>query len=917
MRYVIRFAEKECLSVTIAGGKGSTLAELTQAGFPVPSGFCVAVAAYSDFVRHADLGDELSGRIAALSFDDAAALESQTAQIRQLLRDAELPVELGRALGLAYEELCAGGYVAVRSSGTAEDLAEESFAGLHDTLLDVVSTDGVHSAVKECWASLWTARAVAYRHDKGFDHENVGIAVVVQKMVESECSGVLFTGDPVSAATDRSVINASWGLGEAIVGGIVVPDQYVTESSTGRVLSRALGSKEARVVRDLATGRGTTIEAVPAAMQGRFALSDAQLKELTELGQRVQGHYGGFPQDLEWAYSDGSLWLLQSRRITGVEFSWDAEINYNPDFSTAEDAVWNRGYADELYTGVITPINFTLRWASANKRTSWGAEVCGFRDLVGVGVFAYHKGFVYQNADAERRWLERTTPGFLRPYMLDLIPPAWRSELSEWESVGLPDYIRMVCRIALRSPENFRFTRALNRWREPAQRRRSAGYNREQAARLTGEQLIAYVEDRQRLLLEYTKESSFQFQIFFRQATALLSWIFDHWYDGDDPSLQTDLVSGAKSRTETQIENLKLWELGTRVRSSPELQALLKQHENEAFFAAIRSSKSSSVRAFADDYGKFLQDYRFRGHADRDLIYPRRGEDPSIDYRTLWMFASVDRPIDPEKTEAQTNARRDAAYAKVHANLRRRGPRGWLRATVFGLLYHYMHNFIMYRDNVRFRPTDENAVAQKNGVLEVGHRLYQRGLLDTAGDIYYVTWREACALLRGNQSRTPLLEAKVTARRADVARVMAKEGMPPMFLQRGRFVDLDHTSEDEDGDILRGIPTSKGSVTATARVIKDLSDIGRVRSGDILVTHSTDPGWTPVFLLLSGIVVETGGVLSHASCLAREYGLPAVQLSRGGELIPDGATITLNGHTGTVIVEAGEPELSPPCHPHK
>jgi pyruvate,water dikinase len=234
------------------------------------------------------------------------------------------------------------------------------------------------------------------------------------------------------------------------------------------------------------------------------------------------------------------------------------------------------------------------------------------------------------------------------------------------------------------------------------------------------------------------------------------------------------------------------------------------------------------------------------------------------------------------------------------------------RAAVFSILFRYLQSFLVYRDNGRYRPTDQNAMAIKQGVVEVGSRLCDRKLLGAPEDVYYLTWRDACELLRGRLTRNALLDAKVAARRLDVSRMLAKEVTPPMFLQRGRAIDLDRSSESSRAGEFLGAPTSKGSVTAPARVVRFLADIGRVRHGEILVTNSTDPGWTPVFLVLSGIVVETGGVLSHASCLAREYGLPAVQLARGTELIPDGATITVNGDTGVVTVvpdaRAGEAE---------
>jgi rifampicin phosphotransferase len=902
MCYVLRFGDEECRSRQLAGGKGATLAELTQAGFPVPAGFCVTTSAYSDFIRASGLAEPLSSQAAAVVTDDAVTLAEQTAQIRQMIRDAALPDALSRAIDLAYEELVPGGYVAVRSSGTAEDLAEESFAGLHDTFLHISGTDRVLDAIKECWASLWTARAAAYRHDNGFNHTQVAIAVVVQQMIESEASGVLFTGQPVTTATDQTVINASWGLGEAIVQGIIVPDEYVIESRSGRILERTLGSKALQIVRDPLSGHGTAAEAVPEARRRQFTLSDSQAAALAVLGQRAQDYYGGFPQDIEWALGAGKLWLLQSRRITGVEFSWDAEINEDPEFTVADDTVWTRGFADEVYTGVITPLNHTLRWASANRRVRWGAGVCGFADLYGVRSFEYHKACVYANADFERRWLERTTLPFLRPYLLGLIPRAWQSDVDQWEPLHWPSYLLMLAKIAVRAPRNLRLRKTLDLWRGPRRREKVAGLTIQEVRRLGDEELIAYVEGRQQTAFEFTCDGAFQFQVFFRQGRALLAWIFEHWYDGGDPSLQTDLLSGAKSRTDTQIENLRLWELATRVRDSARLRALLEQHEDGAFFSAVAASSDREVRAFAEAYADFLHDYGFRGQADRDLIYPRRSEDPSIDYRVLRMLSTVEAPIHPEQMEQETNRRREAAYRHVAANLRRGGPRGLARVAIFRLLFRYLEHFIVYRDNGRFLPTDQNTMFLKLGIIEMGRRLQERSSLDAADDVYYLTWSQACALLRGRSARTGLLDAKVAARRRDVSRILAKELTPPMFLQRGRVIDLDRSNVSLGAGVFEGTPTSKGTVTGTARVIRFLTEIGRVRPGEVLVTNSTDPGWTPVFLLLSGIVVETGGVLSHASCLAREYGFPAVQLARGTELIPDGATITVNGDSGIVTL---------------
>ncbi|MBP2351423.1 pyruvate,water dikinase [Kribbella aluminosa] len=902
---MLRFDDETCLSRDEAGGKGATLADLTQAGFPVPAGFCVTTSAYAAFIRRGALGQRLRIIIDALATSDPDALETQTVAIRELIRAAPMPDAVAAAVDDAYERLAPGGPVAVRSSGTAEDLIDESFAGLHDTLLDVLGRDAVRDAIRDCWASLWTARAVAYRNDNGFDHTDVAIAVVVQRMIDSECSGVLFTGHPITTATEQSVVDASWGLGEAIVGGLVVPDQYTLDSSTGRVLDRALGSKKVEVVRNPDTGRGTAIRDVGPERRNRYVLNDSQLRELTALGQQVQEYYEGFPQDLEWARADGRLWLLQSRRITGVEFSWDAEVNDDPEFSVPDGTVWTRGFADEVYNGVITPLNFTLRWTSANRRVRWGARVAGLEDLVGNSSFSYRKACVYANADFEKRWIELTSLPFLRPYLLDLIPEAWRHDVADWQPLSRRAFLLMIARIAVRSPRNLRLAKTLEHWNRPAQRARFASLSVEKIAELSDAALIGYVEERQQVGFEFTRDGAFQFQLFFRQASAFLSWIFDHWITGVDRSLQTALLSGAESRTETVVENLRLWRLSTRVRESEELRNLLGHHENAAFFKAVAMSDHAEVRAFAAEYAEFLRDYGHRGHADRDLIHPRRAEDPSIDYRFLCMFVGVESPVDPETAEEQTNRRREQAYRLVLANLRRGGPRGWARGAVFARLYRYLQKFIVYRDNGRFRPTDETALAQKYGVLEVGRRLAARGLLDNAADVYYLTWPDACALLRGRMARSALGDAKVAARKVDVARLMRKEVTPPMYLQHGRVIDLDTATDHGEDGVFVGTPTSKGMVTGTARVVRFLSDIGTVKAGEILITNSTDPGWTPAFLLLSGIVVETGGTLSHASCLAREYGFPAVQLARATELVPDGARITVNGDTGVITLDPG------------
>ncbi|GLP82992.1 PEP/pyruvate-binding domain-containing protein [Mycobacterium antarcticum] len=269
----------------LVGGKGANLGQLVRAGFRVPSGFVVTTGAYSSFLTVSGLEAEMRGLLAEIDYASVESLEATTERIRQLISGVQVPAALDAEMGKAYEEAGADRYVAVRSSGTAEDLEGTSFAGLHDTYLDVRGVEALLDAVKRCWASLWTARATGYRQHHGFDHFDARLAVVVQNMVESEVSGVMFTGNPRTAATDETVINASWGLGEAVVQGIVTPDEYTVKSGplkidgklvvgSRHVLERAIGNKEKQYIRNPETGQGTVIEEVPPAHRAECALSD-------------------------------------------------------------------------------------------------------------------------------------------------------------------------------------------------------------------------------------------------------------------------------------------------------------------------------------------------------------------------------------------------------------------------------------------------------------------------------------------------------------------------------------------------------------------------------------------------------------------------------------------------------------------
>ncbi|CAN0262821.1 unnamed protein product, partial [Phaeothamnion confervicola] len=387
---IILFDDPRAADVSQVGGKAASLARLSQAGFRVPPGFTVSTAAQAAFFAVHGLNTTIAAVLARLDYDDPLALEDGTAQIRALIESHPLPDALAAQIESHYAALGADSYVAVRSSGTAEDLVEASFAGLHDTYLDVRGGAALIDAVRRCWASMWSARATAYRYRGGFDHVTAHIAVVVQQMVAAEVAGVMFTGNPLTARTDEIVINASWGLGEAVVSGILTPDEYVLSMDTLAIKHSSIGDKEVQIVRAPA-GDGTVRIEVPHSLREAMSLSVNKTQALAELGREVMHFYGGLPQDIEWALAGGELYLLQSRPITGVDFTWDEDVDAWHTAPDDENTVWTHTWCEQFLTGGITPLFSSLRSWECQVNWTHFAKVYGFDEITDVRWLKYKR----------------------------------------------------------------------------------------------------------------------------------------------------------------------------------------------------------------------------------------------------------------------------------------------------------------------------------------------------------------------------------------------------------------------------------------------------------------------------------------------------------------------------------------------
>ncbi|MGH8598334.1 MAG: PEP-utilizing enzyme, partial [Gammaproteobacteria bacterium] len=379
-------------------------------------------------------------------------------------------------------------------------------------------------------------------------------------------------------------------------------------------------------------------------------------------------------------------------------------------------------------------------------------------------------------------------------------------------------------------------------------------------------------------------------------AFGMLNLLLTKWYDGDYPGVFQDLITGIPN-TALVKETHDLWHLADELRHSPELLACMK-HQDAAFFRALEDSERG--RAFLEKYRQFLTRHGHRGHQDRDIYYVRRCEDPALDYRAFKALLAAGESRRPEEIETELQKRREAATAAVSANLTAQ-PLGGLKAELFKMMLAYIHRILKFRDDERHF-LDRQTLQKKRSFAELGRRMRERGLLEGADDFYFLARHELYELFAGRASQR-LCRAKIEARRRVFHRRNARQEQTPPFMQAGKPINLEHAnSETATVGGLQGMGTSRGEATGLARVLRNIEDIGRLQKDNILVCNSTDPGWMPVFPLIKGLVLETGGMLAHGACLSREYGLPAVQLRNAIQLIEDGALIHVNGDTGEIRV---------------
>ena len=893
---VLPFAAIGLSSVAVAGGKAANLGELTQAGFPVPPGFCVTTAAYALVAKEAGL-EPLLAELAAVRADDAMQLAHVASAVRARLLATSMPARVAEAIGKAYRDLVQEAPVplAVRSSATTEDLPNASFAGQQETYLNIIGLEALLDAVRRCWVSLWTDRAVSYRASLGIDPRVVRLAVAVELLVDATVAGVLFTADPLTGRRRQAVIDASPGLGEAVVSGAVNPDHFVVQTTTGQITQRRLREK-LLAVRATAGGGTEPVELAEGLTEA--CLTDEQIRELAALGAQVEAHYGA-PQDIEWAIdASGKLWLVQSRPIT--------TLYPLPDRVPESDNVLRAYFCLNVFQGVYRPLT---PMGIAVFRLSGFAIAGVFRlapsdPLRGPAILVEAGGRLFLDVTSALR----TAIG--RRFLLAA------AQVGEAPSAALFQQLMADPRLSLLPTPSFRVIRALGSLLETTRaplyvmlallwpstvhsrmaRLRAWLQSLDDEAPAASVQPIPDLADRLSAL-----EQSLPGRVtsVFRTIPAMLisglgSYVLSGWLlNGLATADELRIVLRGLPHDPTTEMDLELWALAERV--ADDVIAAQAVRETPPERLAQQYQEGTLPAALQRGLGEFLHAYGHRGVAEIDLGLPRWSEDPTHILGVLANYLQLKDPHQAPHVAFQRGAQE--AEAMVVTLTRRARHTGWLRGALVGFFLKRTRVLAGYREMPKFCLVLLLASTRRS-LLSIGRAMEQAGYVEHAGDIFFITLTEAHAALAGQD-----MHQLVRERRASYDREVQRRSIPRVLLSDGTELTVATQVGELAESTLTGSPASPGRVTAVARVILDPKG-ARLEPGEVLVAPSTDPGWTPLFLTAAGLVMEMGGIMSHGAVVAREYGIPAVVGVPGAtQRITTGQLITVDGSAGTVFLE--------------
>lgn len=870
------------------GGKGANLAALAQAGFNVPDAFLVPTSAYREFVIENQLDKRILHILGSIDSSVPEELESASGQIRAAFSGGEISENLSGALEIGWRWL-GGGPVAVRSSATAEDLPEMSFAGQQDTFLNVVGRQPLIEAVIKCWSSLWTARAIGYRHRNNIPQTEISLSVVVQRMVQSQASGVMFTANPLTGLRSEVVIDATLGLGEALVSGQVEPDHYVVDAHAGTITNKSLGNKSV-VIHGKVEG-GVRIEKVEAANQQ--AVPDEVILQLAETSKQIETIFD-FPQDIEWAWADGELFVLQSRPITSL-------YPIPKGIPTGSLQAFFSFGAVQGILGPMTPLGQdAIRLIFAGGATLFGFHL----DHKSQGVIYIGGERLWGNLTAVirhpigARLAPKIFPG-IEPGSLDALDAILSDPKIEAGSGKLRLHtFRRIGKFALMMYRRFFYFA-----RNPEVKAQEIKQNYEaEIENLRGK----YFQNGPHLLdLDECIDLYRQiYQTFIYvipnvaggAAIGLIPLFFLNQFSKKLTSsnqLALEITRGLPNNVTTEMD-LFLWDLAKQIRADDESLEVVTSNPAEVLAGDYLEGKLPESAQLALD--TFMEKYGMRGLGEIDIGRPRWRENPSQILQTLQSYLKItDESSAPDVIFKRGEKEAKAAIAALEKAARQTFA-GEIKAGIIRALSRRVRALAGLRESPKFYIVQVMGIIRR-GLLDCGAQLVKGGKLAEEDDLFYLYLDELEAFAKDEQRDW---KALVRERREGFEREKQRRQVPRLMVSDGRAFYEGMSAGGQEGGDLRGSPVSPGVVEGNARIVFDPHEAD-LSPGDILVCPGTDPAWTPLFLAAGGLVMEVGGMMTHGAIVAREYGIPAVVgVDQATSRIENGERIRVNGSTGLI-----------------
>ncbi|WP_147534342.1 phosphoenolpyruvate synthase [Bacillus marasmi] len=865
---VLGFQEIEKTQLMLVGGKGLHLGELSKIeGIQVPEGFCVTTVGYQKAIDKNETYRALLEELSELQVDDREQIAIISKQIRQLLNDVEIPAEVVNEVTHYLSQLGEEHAYAVRSSATAEDLPHASFAGQQDTYLNNIGAEAILEHISKCWASLFTERAVIYRIQNGFDHSRVYLSVVVQKMVFPQASGILFTADPITSNRKILSIDASFGLGEALVSGLVTADNYKVKDQ--EIIDMMIATKKLAIYAQ--KEGGTKTQEIKPDQQQIQTLTDQQILQLAMLGRQIEAYFGS-PQDIEWCLVDDTFYIVQSRPIT-VLFPI-------PENSDEENHVYLSVGHQQMMTDPFKPLGMSIYLLTA----------FGPRFIAGGRLFVDVTPML---ASPESRQALLNGMGQHDPLTKDAIT----------NIIERGDFIKIL----------------------PNKQEQSSGKNNKSA--MSAEPQVQIENDPtivsdlikssqtslEQLKQDIQMKSGTELFDFIRediqelrriisdpQSTAVFTaainaslWINEKMNEWLGEKNAADVLSHSVPNNITSEMGMALLDVADVIRPYPEVIAYLHHVKEDTFLDdLVQLDGGQEAR---DAIMAYLNKFGMRCVGEIDITKTRWSEKPVT---LIPMILSNIKNFEPNASQRKFEQGLKEASKKEQELLDRLKslPDGEQKVLETKRMIDLIRNFIGFREYPKYSMVNRYFV-YKQALLKEAEQLVQTGVLHKKEDIYYLTLEE----FREVVSTKKLDYQMIDKRKVEYA-LYEKLTCPRVITSDGEIVTGKYKRENLPPRAIAGLPVSSGVIEGRARVILNMEEAD-LEEGDILVTAFTDPSWTPLFVSVKGLVTEVGGLMTHGAVIAREYGLPAVVgMDHATKLIKDGQRIRVNGTDGYIEI---------------